>query len=473
MYLLTICSPLSIIWVSDLAETGTNTLDDPDGPYPDEGFLTLLRGAGHTVTRFNAPTGGLSTADLALLNGADLVVLGRAGSVNFNDAVERTAWNTLVTTPIMSTNLFSVRRDSLGWFQFNGAVDTQGFPTRFTFPSATSAVSAFLIGNTAINTATSTTVNDMFVDVGSLTVGGSRGTTVFNFDAPPVTGGQVVATITIAGNTDFQIATFAAGVLSHQAQPFAGFRMFFAAGNREGLSPALGGDGGFENLSPEAELMFLRAVQLTANDGLAAFCCATSVFADPHVRGANGIDFDFGGQPGANYTLLSAPGFDVTMQLAARGPSMRFMTRMALLVRGKSLVIEPWAFKNRRAEMVDFFAEIGATVLWGTWRVTVELCASHSLSFTVLHSKHGSLNYLNLDVVIPGCHDAYDGVLGQTYQCKWRSEAFAWSPSMEEAFRVPTLTTPSGTYGADGQCADVEEYRGVALRGSADHAPIS
>jgi hypothetical protein len=63
---------------------------------------------------------------------------------------------------------------------------------------------------------------------------------------------------------------------------------------------------------------------------------------DPHLFGAHGIEFDVYGKPAANYSLLVAPAFEINMQLADRGPEMRFMTSMAVLYQGKSFIITPW-----------------------------------------------------------------------------------------------------------------------------------
>ena len=91
--------------------------------------------------------------------------------------------------------------------------------------------------------------------------------------------------------------------------------------------------------------------------------------------------------------------------------------------------------------------------------MTVDLCPMHELTFTSMHATDGSnVNFLDVSVSVPGCHDAFGGLLGQTYQCKHATEPFVWSRQMEDAFRVPTLTTPSGTYSADGVCADESQY---------------
>jgi hypothetical protein len=83
--------------------------------------------------------------------------------------------------------------------------------------------------------------------------------------------------------------------------------------------------------------------------------------------------------------------------------------------------------------------------------------------FTTHHSN--DINYLNFEVSVPGCHDAYGGLLGQTYQCKYAHEKFEWSREREEAFRVATLETASATYSPLAECAHEDEYRGEAIRG--------
>jgi hypothetical protein len=83
--------------------------------------------------------------------------------------------------------------------------------------------------------------------------------------------------------------------------------------------------------------------------------------------------------------------------------------------------------------------------------------------FATRHS--GNINFLNFEVRVPGCHNAYGGLLGQTYQCKYASEKFEWSREREEAFRVATLETASGMYSPVATCAHEDEYRGEAIRG--------
>jgi hypothetical protein len=65
-------------------------------------------------------------------------------------------------------------------------------------------------------------------------------------------------------------------------------------------------------------------------------------------------------------------------------------------------------------------------------------------------------------VRVPGCHDAFGGALGSTYQCQYvhvqHRKTFDWSAEREETFRIANLSAPSGTYGAGADCAHEDEY---------------
>jgi hypothetical protein len=199
--------------------------------------------------------------------------------------------------------------------------------------------------------------------------------------------------------------------------------------------------------------------------GIGSFGTLGEASGDPHLAGAHGITFDVYGKPAANYSLLVAPAFEINMQLADRGPEMRFMTSMAVLYKGKSFVIKPWTVKGKRAELIAHFEALGAKVNIDTpnWIITIELCSQHTISFATRHSDN--INFLNFAVRVPGCHNAYGGLLGQTYQCKYASEKFEWLREREEAFRVATLETASGMYSPLAECAQEDEYRGEAIRG--------
>jgi hypothetical protein len=192
---------------------------------------------------------------------------------------------------------------------------------------------------------------------------------------------------------------------------------------------------------------------------------SSSVSGDPHLAGAHGIKFDVYGKPAANYSLVVAPAFEINMQLANNGPEMRFMTAMAVLYQGKSFVITPWTVKTNSAELTAHFEALGAKVSINVpdWAIVIELCPQHTIVF---HTRHeGNINFLNVEVRVPGCHNAYGGLLGQTYQCKYASKKFEWSREREEAFRVATLETASDMYSPVATCAHEDEYRGEVIRG--------
>jgi len=64
----------------------------------------------------------------------------------------------------------------------------------------------------------------------------------------------------------------------------------------------------------------------------------------------------------------------------------------------------------------------------------------HTTNPSLMHADGSPYNYYDVEIDAPGCRDAYDGALGQTYKCKYTdgdAEAFAWSHGQEETFRLP------------------------------------
>jgi len=187
--------------------------------------------------------------------------------------------------------------------------------------------------------------------------------------------------------------------------------------------------------------------------------------ADPHLIGATGMPYDSDGEPGSTYSLFSAPQFQVVMHLGGNGPGTHFMTQIGLLFKGEEFLSEENTMTEAfHADLEDRLTRLGGALLeWSSYHAKLVLYPGHTISITQMHTTNPSLmradcsphNYYDVDIVSPGCHDAYDGALGQTYKCKYageEAEAFAWSHGQEEIFRPPTLLTPSGSYSAEAPC---------------------
>jgi hypothetical protein len=280
----------NIVWVSDLiVQSGATDVSDATGfgggagPYADQGFISLLQGAGHTVTRYNAPdSGAVPDPEVALLNTYDLVILSRGlGSGAFDQAAETLVWNTQVTVPLLATNTYLTRSSRLGWFSATTVTQPDQLLNPLTFTDPSNPVQAFLIGSGAM--AGSTTVDTITTAVnypndGALDTRGISQLTGSTVNA----GGTVVATSLVTSNslTSPMITTLPAGTVLAvtngagvgvaNGQVLGGYRMQFLAGNREGAAAPNNGirNAGFENFTPEGEAMFLRAVALAANGGI-------------------------------------------------------------------------------------------------------------------------------------------------------------------------------------------------------------
>jgi len=74
--------------------------------------------------------------------------------------------------------------------------------------------------------------------------------------------------------------------------------------------------------------------------------------------------------------------------------------------------------------------------------------------------------YLDVEFDIGGCHDDFDGIVGQLYQCKYATQAnkFVWDASTEESFRLADLKSTTGAFDVDAPCYEKHEY-GVLLSG--------
>jgi hypothetical protein len=167
---------------------------------------------------------------------------------------------------------------------------------------------------------------------------------------------------------------------------------------------------------------------------------------DPHLRSPTGIKFDFNGEANGNYSLFVAPQFQVNMMLAAIGPTTRFITKVGIVFGDLALELNAFLVLHpaQRARLVELG---GRAFTPNSYSLTLELCAGHQVTLTAYHTtSQPVMNYLDVDVITPGCLDAFAGALGQTYTCKHVVEdvPFVWSHAQEESFRVPSLAHRSG-----------------------------
>jgi hypothetical protein len=187
--------------------------------------------------------------------------------------------------------------------------------------------------------------------------------------------------------------------------------------------------------------------------------------SDPHLVGANGVEFEFDGQSEGIYTLFSSPQFHLEMQLSDDdGPSTRYMTNVGLMFREEDFFFDTDEMQESfRDDLQKRLERAGGKLLsWSSWQVKIELCPQQIVTISQMHSTKPWLShadgspwfYLDVNITVPGCHDSFDGALGRTYNCKYFTgqEEFKWSHEQEEKFRVPTLLTMTGAFQADAPC---------------------
>jgi len=167
------------------------------------------------------------------------------------------------------------------------------------------------------------------------------------------------------------------------------------------------------------------------------------------------------------------------MQLAKDGPNIKYMVAAGVVFGNQYAYFDiDRAFDAvYLADLARKVALVGGRVRGSKMKVDIELCAGHIISIEhvrqvnqaqALKGIDAHVDYLNIGVVAPGCHDSFNGPLGLTFNCKYgRGAKFEWSITKEESFRVPSLDTPSGLFSRQFNCIDDVEFDGKMTVGGA------
>ncbi len=171
------------------------------------------------------------------------------------------------------------------------------------------------------------------------------------------------------------------------------------------------------------------------------------------------------------------------MHIAGDGPKPHFMTEVGVLFRDESFLFTVVTMDEAFRDVLSSKLErVGGQLLsFQPWQVVLGFCSGQRITITQQHTTEAERElwhadgrpfyYLDVEVAVPGCHDAYGGVLGQTYQCTYVRDgaAFVWSHEQEEAFRLPEgLFSPSLTFAVDAPCFDTVSHEdGPSMAGKA------
>jgi hypothetical protein len=250
--------PATIVWVSfhgaddtpSAGAAGVGFTEAVDKPYTD-----LLKAQGYNVVRL-VQTG---TPDLAVVNAADLVILGRsAASGSFQNAAA-TTWNG-VTAPMMVLNGYLARKSRMGFFTGSTMQDITGDITlTANNPAHPIFAGIALTGGTMSNAFAGMAV----YPTDNTTAAG------ISFVANPINDqGTVLATLSAASGSvpagSVAIAEWPAGAtVTHDGgagtDVLGGHRLVFLTGARENGGKS-SETAGMYDLQPDGAQMFLNAV---------------------------------------------------------------------------------------------------------------------------------------------------------------------------------------------------------------------
>lgn len=245
--LLSVCAVVGLASPSQAAViVWASAISDPAGA--DAGFVSLLEGAGHTVSRFPV-AGALTPENVATLNAADLVIVSRANNSGDFDNTNGVIWNEQITTPVINMSAYTTRKNRLGWSTGDSVPDSGATPLIAANPAHPIFAGVSFAGDGV------TMANDynVMIDRGITTIG-----------SPLVAGATVIATNPAVTN-GIAIAEWPAGtlVLDDRAgalpQTLAGYRLFFAGGSREANGSAVT-TAGVMDLTEDGQQLFLNTV---------------------------------------------------------------------------------------------------------------------------------------------------------------------------------------------------------------------
>ncbi len=251
----------NIVWVSDQPNVHPSLVGTPafwSSPIQgvtDDVFVIMLQNAGHNVVRFTSDDNGatlLTAAQIADLNTNDLIIVGRATGSGFTSGNQGVQWNTAITKPVIVQSPFLTRTANLGFF--TGATALNGVPGPLVATTPTDPETGYLFslfGTTFANGSISASNYDFTLEQ-------STSQTTDN----PVAGANLLAT---GWGTNKVIVELPSGTAVRGGN-LAGYRLYFASGNREASSLTTAGN---NNLTPTGVTLFLRAVNLALNNGVA------------------------------------------------------------------------------------------------------------------------------------------------------------------------------------------------------------
>lgn len=315
------------------------------------------------------------------------------------------------------------------------------------------------------------TVTAPIVGTGTFTITGDPGDGTFAFNALAPTLSFTVEGITF---TNAHIATSTAGVQVRIDTTSSGRVVLFGGsggGPFGGSLDLVQGTSGLSFQPGFGNRYFIGDSGSTQFGTFGPRSIGSTARGDPHLAGAGGIKFDFEGVANGAYSLFVTPMYAINMLLAPSGPKKRFIHEVGILAGGKAITFGPWAFKSRRDELTTMFESVGATIEFhrGT-TMTVTFCDDHVLALTTRHTAHQfhnhSLNFFDVSVTVPGCHDDFDGPLGITYHCEFalgHTPFGRWTREREETFRIADLTTPTGAYSSKAKCPQRKHAEQAAL----------
>lgn len=99
------------------------------------------------------------------------------------------------------------------------------------------------------------------------------------------------------------------------------------------------------------------------------------------------------------------------------GPDVRFMTDVVVIFRNVTLHFDIYLHAANFLDKInDLLVPVGAKASGDRFHTLLELCDGQRIK--IVQKRVDKFFFLNVDFNVAGCHEEFQGVLGQLYRCK-------------------------------------------------------
>ena len=193
-----------------------------------------------------------------------------------------------------------------------------------------------------------------------------------------------------------------------------------------------------------------------------------------HIRGPHGEHFDLISPSGATFLYFVSKQTQLNVFIQGQ-----YVTQAKLFHRGLTMHFDifahgPHFIDHLNAKLQPLGGSAWPSPTEGKAGIMLSLCEGHvfTISQRVEYTPHGRAYLLNIKVNVPGCHDQFDGVLGQLFRCERdapNAPKLEWTDEMARRYRLASLDKHAATYDSQSECHELSVFGTQPMSSTSSH----